>query len=249
MAFSFSKLFKRKYEPKPIFAALGTDMHCHLVPKVDDGSKCLEESIECLNTLKAVGYNKVIITPHFQHPRFPNDEDDIRRRYDELKEQAVQAGVEIEMAGVGGEYRIDSGFAKRLENPRFLQVGGKYVLVEFSLHQQMMGCDEMIFDMQMKGYEVILAHPERYPYLNVSGTRMEQLKNQGVYFQINVLSLGGFYGDEAKRKAFEMLEAGWVEFMGTDTHNTMYAQALVELSNDRKVEKVLEKYQFMNNTL
>ena len=242
-------LFNRKYEPRPIFAVLGTDMHCHLVPKVDDGSKCVEESVECLKTLKAVGYNKVIITPHFQTPRFENDEDDIKRRYEELKRQATEAGVDIEMVGVAGEYRIDSGFKKRLENPRFLKISDKYVLVEFLLHQQMMGCDEMIFDMQMKGYEVILAHPERYPYLNVNGVRMEQLKNQGVFFQINVLSLGGFYGEEAKRRAYEMLERGWIEFMGTDTHNTMYAQALRDLSCNRKVEKVLEKYTFMNDTL
>ncbi len=241
--------FKKKYEPRPIFAPLGTDMHCHLVPKVDDGSKCVEESIECLQTLKAVGYNKVIITPHFQHPRFPNDEEDIKRRYEELKKQAADEGVEIELVGIGGEYRIDSGFAKRLESPKFLKVGGKYVLVEFSLHQQMMGSDELIFDLQMKGYEVILAHPERYPYLNVNGMRMEQLKNQGVYFQINSLSLGGFYGEEAKQRAFEMLERGWVEFIGTDTHNTMYAQALRDLTHNRKVQKVMEKYQFLNNTL
>lgn len=242
-------LFKKQYTPKPIFEALGTDMHCHLIPRVDDGSKCIEESIECLNTLKAVGYKKVIITPHFQHPRFNNDEDDIRQRYEEVKRQAAEAGVEIEIAGIGGEYRIDSGFKNRLEKPRFLKVGGKYVLVEFSLHQQMMGVDEMIFDMQMNGYEVILAHPERYPYMNVQGDRMEQLKNQGVFFQINALSLGGFYGDEARTKAYEMLERGWVEFMGTDTHNTMYAKALVDLSNNRKVAKVLEKYEFMNKEL
>ena len=75
------------------------------------------------------------------------------------------------------------------------------------------------------------------------------MKNQGVFFQINVLSLGGFYGDEAKRRAYQMLERGWVEFMGTDTHTTLYAQALVELSNDRKVEKMLNKYEFLNKTL
>lgn len=241
--------FRRKYTPRPIFEALGTDMHCHLVPQVDDGSKCFEESVECLKTLKAVGFNKVYITPHFQHPRFDNDEEDIRRRYQEMKLRAVEAAVDIEMAGVAGEYRIDSGFKNRLENPRFLQVAGKYVLVEFSLHQQMMGCDEMIFDLQMKGYDIILAHPERYPYLNVLGSRMEQLKNQGVFFQINALSLGGFYGEEPKRRAYQMLERGWVEFMGTDTHNTMYAQALIDLSNDRKVEKILNKYEFLNKTL
>lgn len=242
-------LFKKKYTARPIFAALGTDMHCHLVPRVDDGSKCIEETIDCLNTLKAVGYNRVIITPHFQYPRFPNDEDDIKRRFEEVKQQAADAGVEIELAGIGGEYRIDSGFAKRLESPRFLQVGGKYVLVEFSLHQQMMGCDEMIFDMQMKGYEVILAHPERYPYLGAPSSRMEQLKEQGVYFQVNVLSLGGFYGEEAKRRAYTMLDLGWVEFLGTDTHNVLYAQALTDLTHNRKVEKILEKHQFLNNTL
>ena len=241
--------FRRKYTPRPIFEALGTDMHCHLVPQVDDGSKCFEESVECLKTLKAVGFNKVYITPHFQHPRFDNDEEDIRRRYQEMKLRAVEAAVDIEMAGVAGEYRIDSGFKNRLENHRFLQVAGKYVLVEFSLHQQMMGCDEMIFDLQMKGYDIILAHPERYPYLNVLGSRMEQLKNQGVFFQINALSLGGFYGEEPKRRAYQMLERGWVEFMGTDTHNTMYAQALIDLSNDRKVEKILNKYEFLNKTL
>ena len=242
-------LFKKKYDPRPIFAPLGTDMHCHLIPRVDDGSKCIEESIECLQTLQAVGFNKVIITPHFQYPRFPNDEDDIRHRYEEVKQQAKEQGVEIELRGIGGEYRIDSGFQARLDNPRFLKIGDKYVLVEFSLHQQMMGSDEMIFDLQMKGYDVILAHPERYPYMNINGMRMEQLKNQGVFFQINALSLGGFYGDDAKQRAYDMLERGWVEFMGTDTHNTMYAQALRDLSNNRKVEKVMEKYQFMNNTL
>lgn len=240
---------KKRHIPRPIFEALGTDMHCHLVPRVDDGSKCIEESIECLQTLKAVGYNKVIITPHFQTPRFENDEDDIVRRYEEMKRQVADFGLELELAGIGGEYRIDSGFAKRLENPRFLKVAEHYVLVEFSLHQQMMGCDELIFDMQMKGYEVILAHPERYPYLNVHSTRLEQLKNQGVYFQVNVLSLGGFYGDEAKKKAFAMINQGWVEFLGTDTHNTMYAQALAGLTHDRKVAKVLETHDFLNRTL
>ncbi len=246
----FDFLFrKKKYEPIPIFEVLGTDMHCHLVPKVDDGSKCIEESVECMKALASVGYKKIILTPHFQTPRFENDEDDIVRRYEEMKRQAADMGVEIDICGIGGEYRIDSGFAKRLENPRFLQIGGKYVLVEFSLHQQMMGCDEMIFDMQMKGYEVILAHPERYPYLNVGGSRMEQLKNQGVFFQVNVLSLGGFYGEEAKRRAFEMVEGGLVEFLGTDTHNSMYAQALIDLTHNRKVEKLLMNHEFLNKTL
>ena len=113
----------------------------------------------------------------------------------------------------------------------------------------MMGCDDMIFEMQMKGYEIILAHPERYPYLNIDGKRMEQLRDQGVYLQCNVLSFGGFYGEDAKRKAFAMVDRGWVDFLGTDTHNTLYCQALLDLTYDRKVEKMLEKHTFKNNEL
>ena len=242
-------LFRKRSTPRPIFAALGTDMHCHLIPAVDDGSKCTEESIECLRTLQDVGYKKVFITPHFQHPRFPNQEDDIVKRYEQLLRDAEAAGITIEIAGIAGEYRIDGGFKARLENPRFLQVADKYLLTELSLHQQMMGADELIFEMQMNGSEIILAHPERYPYLNIDGTRMEQLLNQGVLMQVNVLSLGGFYGDEARRRAFAMIERGWVSFLGTDTHNSLYCQALREVSASRKVEKLLEKYKFMNDTL
>ena len=242
-------LFKKQYTPKPIFEALGTDMHCHLIPRVDDGSKCIEESIECLNTLKAVGYKKVIITPHFQHPRFDNDEDDIRQRYEEVKRQAAEAGVEIEIAGIGGEYRIDSGFKNRLENPRFLKVGGKYVLVEFSLHQQMMGVDEMIFDMQMNGYEVILAHPERYPYLNVHSSEIIKMRELGVAFQVNILSLNNFYGESAMRKGFEYIEKGMSEYLGTDTHNMRYIQALMETAENKEVQKVLKNHKFKNAEL
>ena len=108
---------------------------------------------------------------------------------------AEAAGIDIEIAGIAGEYRLDTGFPPRLEHPRFLQVAGKYVLVELSLHQQLMGTDEMMFDLQERGYDLILAHPERYPYLNIDGPRLEQLMNQGIYMQVNALSFGGFYGD------------------------------------------------------
>ncbi|MBR1798774.1 MAG: hypothetical protein IJ761_02605 [Bacteroidales bacterium] len=240
---------KRVLQPNPIFEALEVDMHCHLVPNVDDGSKCLEETVECLNMLNAVGYKRVYITPHFQTPRFENDEDDITERFYNLKKEVADAGVKIELAGIGGEYRIDTGFSKRIESPRFLKVANKYVLVEFSLHHAMMGVDEMIFDLQMKGFELILAHPERYPYLGIHDQRMEQLKEQGVFFQPNVLSLGGFYGKEAMKRAYEIIDRGWAEFLGTDTHNVLYAEALRNVSHDRKVWKILEQHEFLNKTL
>lgn len=239
---------KRKKEPQPVFEVLGTDMHCHLVPGVDDGSKSFEESLECINIMYSLGYRKMFITPHFQFPRFPNKEEDITRRYNELKNELKKCGCPMELIGVGGEYRIDDSFAARVDNPNFLRVGDK-VLVELSLHQNRMGVEETLFELGMKDYDVILAHPERYPYLNVHSPILSQLKEQGVYFQCNILSISGFYGEQAQKTALEHLKQGWVEYLGTDMHNTRYAQALKDATNNKKVLKVLETYEFLNKNL
>ncbi len=190
------------------------------------------------------------ITPHFQTPRYPNTEENIESKFQDLKKAVRQSGIDApELCGVGGEYRIDSSFRLRIENPKFLLTGGNRILVELSLHQQVMGVDQAIFDLQMKGYEVILAHPERYPYLNITSPLLSRLKDQGVFFQVNILSLTGFYGKSSKIKGYELIEEGMVEFLGTDVHNLLYAQALVDATHDRKLDKMLHNRTFLNSEL
>ena len=241
-----------KPKPKtaiPTFAPLGIDIHCHMLPGVDDGSKSNEESLACLKVMRDAGFEKVICTPHYQYPRFPNVESDIQNRYDSmlLDFTSLNAQNIPQMIGVAGEYRVDSGFSDRIKNNQFLLVGGKYLLTEFSLHQQVIGLDQVMFDLQMKNYEIILAHPERYPYYSSASSKLQHLKDMGVYFQVNILSLIGFYGEDPRRKAFEMIEKGWVEFLGTDMHKTLYAQALIDATHDRKIIKLIEKHQFLNS--
>ncbi|MCQ2299289.1 MAG: hypothetical protein MJZ81_04105 [Bacteroidales bacterium] len=243
------EFFKKYKKAEPIFEALVTDMHNHLVPMVDDGSRSMTESLQCIRTMQDLGYKRMYITPHFQFPRFPNNEEDIKRRFEEVKEAAKNEGLEIELIAAGGEYRIDDSFEKRIDDPHFLLINDRYVLVELSLHQPRMGMEEVIFNLQMKGFEVILAHPERYPYLNIHSKTAEHLREQGVLFQLNVLSLDGFYGEAAEHKAQEYLKAGWADMLGTDLHNTKYAGALIEASKSCKVRKILEKYQFLNTEL
>lgn len=247
----FDFLKHKPKEARPIFESLGTDMHCHLVPMVDDGSKSMDESMACLRVMRAAGFENIICTPHFQFPRFPNEENDIRRFFTNLqKDISAHGGVDgLKLAGVGGEYRIDSGFQDRIDKNKFLLVADKYLLVEFSLHQQVMGLDEILFDLQMKGFDIILAHPERYPYYSAQSSRLEHFKEMGILFQINILSLSGFYGEGPRQKAFQFVENGWAELMGTDMHNTLYAQALIDASHDRKIEKLLEHHTFMNRDL
>jgi len=247
----FSFLKSKPKTARPIFAPLVTDMHCHLLPRVDDGSKSEDESVTCLRVMKAAGFKSSIFTPHYQVPRFPNVEEDILDRFANLKlDIAAHGNYEgPSLEGIAGEYRVDSGFNDRIASDKFLLIGGKYLLAEFSLHQQVIGLDQVMFDLQMKNYDIILAHPERYPYYSSSSHVLQHYKDMGVYFQVNILSLSGFYGEGPKRKAFEMIENGWVEFLGTDMHNTLYAQALIDATHDHKIEKLLEKHTFMNSQL
>ena len=253
-------LFKKKKTP-PTFAPLYTDMHCHLLPLVDDGSKSLEESLDVMEVMKEVGFEEIRLTPHYQYPRFPNKEDDIEERYKNFCEEVERNKGERSLPllkGVTGEYRIDDGFHEHIERGRLLTYrfadpkrgsAKGLLLLELSLHQPVMGFEEVIFERQMEGYDIILAHPERYPYFNVHSDRLEQMKEQGVYFQANILSLDGFYGEEARKKAFDYIENGWIEFLGTDMHNVMYAQALRHAAGNRKIQQLLEKEEFENKNL
>lgn len=254
-------LFKKKNRSLETFAPLVTDMHCHLLPMVDDGSRSLEESMEVMEIMREVGFEQIRLTPHFCYPRFPNVEEDILERF-------VHFAAEVDanrgdrklprMVSCTGEYQIDDGFEGHVKKGNLLTYhfadekrGGEkgLLLVEFSLRQKRMGLDEAIFTRTMEGYEVILAHPERYPYFDSNSSFLERLKEQGVYLQVNVLSLDGFYGVEAQKKAFDYIENGWVEFLGTDMHNMGYAMALRHASTNKKIIKLMEKTEFLNSKL
>ena len=211
-------------------------------------SMIFQEPMTALNPVFRIGdqINEVIEL----HDGEGKSEEDIKRRYEELKTYLQEKGVAMELMGIGGEYRIDDGFEPRMENPRFLTIGtDKYHLLEISLHHHRMGFERTIYDVQMTDRQVILAHPERYLYLNVNSKKYETLKDQGVFFQCNILSLSGFYGKETQKRAVQMIERGWVEFLGTDLHNLAYAAALREATESRTVRHVLVHYTFQNREL
>ena len=239
-------LFTRK-EPN-ILRYLNADVHSHLLPSVDDGVKDIETALSCINEMKRNGISKIYVTPHFQTHRFKNDEDDIKRRFDEFRTLVGEQISDMELC-LAGEYLIDSGFEERLRTKKLLTINDKYLLVEFSFNQSMLGMEELFFEMQMKGYEVILAHPERYLYLNKDSKLIHNLKEQGVYFQSNIMSFGGFYGSESMRRAYQYVENGWINFLGTDIHGKKYRDALVDVCKKSKFQKLLKKNTFLNNQL
>lgn len=246
-------IFKKHTTDTPYLEVLNTDIHCHLLPGVDDGSKSLDESIHCLRVMRRLGLKKVTLTPHFCFPRFPNDEKDIENRYQQMLKDIAEVApdLDVELVTPGGEYRVDDGLPRRLEDGRKLlhTANNQYLLVELSLHQPRLGIEETLFDLQMGGEELILAHPERYPYYNAKSDVLASLHEQGIQFQVNLLSISGFYGEAAQKRAIDYIEEGWVDYLGTDLHNALYAKALEEAASNRKLQKVLSKYTFKNSQL
>lgn len=190
-----------------------TDWHSHILPGVDDGVPDMQTALDTLSAYEALGVKKVWLTPHIMED-YPNTTEGLRKRFAELKE-AWKGNVELQLAA---ENMLDSLFMERLENNDFLPIGkeGNHILVETSYFNPPMEFDDMIDGVQSLGYYPVLAHPERYRYMNEADYK--DLRRRGVLFQINLMSTVGMYGQTAKRKAEWLLRNGMAELTGSDIH-------------------------------
>lgn len=189
------------------------DWHSHILPGVDDGIKTMDDALEVLKEYERLGFKKVWLTPHIMED-YPNETEDLKQRFEELKSN-WDGKVELALAS---ENMLDNLFEDRLNKDNFLPIGeGKdHLLVETSYYTPPYAMDEMMEGARKKGFNLILAHPERYRYMEEKDYR--KLKEQGVLFQMNILSLTGAYGDTAKKKAEWLLNQDYIDFLGTDIH-------------------------------
>lgn len=207
-----------------------TDWHSHILPGVDDGIKTIEESIEVLNAYQELGFKKVWLTPHIMED-YPNETDFLKERFKELQAH-WKGNMEIRLAS---ENMLDSLFEERLERNDFLPIGedGKHLLVETSYYTPPYGMDEMLENIRKKGFFPILAHPERYRYMEKENYK--KLKEIGVKFQLNFLSLVGGYGEGAQRKAEWLIENDMIDFLGSDVHRLESIMQSIALSPKKMV--------------
>lgn len=223
-------LFNRKKTMKDsgIFEGF-TDWHSHILPGVDDGIKTMEDAIKVLEEYERLGFRKVWLTPHVME-EYPNKTSDLKNRFEDLRSQ-WKGKVEISLAS---ENMLDTIFEERLENKDFLPIGedGDSLLVETSYYTPPYAMDEMLEGARKKGYDIILAHPERYRYMEEQDYK--RLKDQGVLFQMNLLSLTGAYGEQANKKAEWLLSHDMIDFLGTDIHKLSHVLESIERSVVKK---------------
>ncbi|MCU7551310.1 histidinol phosphatase [Chitinophagaceae bacterium LB-8] len=221
--------FKKKSPKLTDLSWLKTDIHSHLIPGIDDGSPDMATSLALIKDLAALGYKKIITTPHINWEVYPNTPEIITAGLGELQEAVAAEGIDVEI-GAAAEYYIDEHFGELLrQKAPLLTLKDNLLLVEFSFMSAPLDLQDVLFDLQMLNYQPVIAHPERYLYLERRRDFYEMLKHAGCYFQLNLLSLTGYYGRGVQELAAYLLKQGYYNFAGTDLHHDRHIAALKKL--------------------
>jgi len=194
------------------------DMHSHLLPGIDDGVKSFEESLEVINGLRALGYNKLITTPHIMSDFYRNSPEEIRALCEELRHELKKNNIEIEVE-CAAEYYLDDHFEEELKAGTLMYFGDKYVLVETSYLNPANNFFEVLFNLRMAGYQPVLAHPERYVFMYEDFEKYKDIFVRDVLFAVNLASFVGYYSKESKKIAEWLVKEKMVHFIGSDVHN------------------------------
>jgi len=229
-------------------SVLKTDMHSHFIPGIDDGAESLEKAVELIKGMAVLGYQKLITTPHIQGDFYKNSPQIILPRLEQLRRELKKQNLIIEIEAAA-EYLIDDQFEEKYRNGNLMTFGNKYLLVEFSYFNEHPKWKNYFFDLQIEGYNVILAHPERYSYWFRNFDKFQELKDRGILFQINLISLTGYYSMEVKKMAEKFIDAEMIDFAGSDMHNMIYLEALRNARLEPYVKKLINSGKLMNSKI
>lgn len=215
------------------------DIHSHLLWGVDDGSPTQKATDSLADEMASMGFSHTYLTPHIIYGCYGNhNEESLRARFAEM---TPHNKVEYRLAA---EYFLDEKFLEHIQKPdEVLTLADKHILVEYGLQTTRVERLDMLFEAALQGFQIIVAHPERYAFA-FDGRDMhqvEKLTNKGYALQLNLPSLLGSNGSKVKRIAEEMLLDGRYTFVGSDTHSRHYTSALHEGTLSPKVADALKQ--------
>jgi len=223
------------------------DIHNHLLAGIDDGAKTMEETNSLISGMKELNIAGAVPTPHTFHGLWNNTTSTIKKAYDIAIETEPNRTF---LKGYASEYLLDATLIARINKEPLLCIKDNYILVELPFFNNPIDLYEMLFELKMKNYKIILAHPERYRYFHKNTKKFNKLKESGVYFQLNLLSLTGYYGKEIQKISEQLLEEDLYDFTGTDIHNERHIEELrtkpLPFTNKNKIGDLLENNTFFN---
>ncbi|AUC85224.1 histidinol phosphatase [Polaribacter sp. ALD11] len=214
------------------------DIHSHLLPGIDDGAKNLDNSIELILKMYSYGIKNFITTPHVLGDVYPNSSKTIKNKLDEVRAALIERGYNDIRIDAAAEYMMDEQFSERLKQDDILPLKDNYILVEMSYFNAPMNLYDVLFEIQLKGYKPVLAHPERYNFYHNDLKNYYKLKKAGCLFQLNLLSLTEQYGKNVQKISNELLKQDLYDFVGSDTHHQNHLQLLRKIGTVKNLKKI-----------
>jgi len=231
------------------YSILHSDIHSHLLPGIDDGSPDIETSVHLIQGMQQLGYKKLITTPHIMWDVYKNTDGIILQALEDVRNRLTNEHIEVEIQAAA-EYFIDEHLGELVERREpLLTFGNNFVLVEFSMVSQPFEWKKTLFEMQIQGYQPVIAHPERYSYLERNKNFYDELKSAGYLFQLNILSLSGQYGNSVTELARYLSKKGYYDLIGSDLHHVRHLEALKNPSVFSSLQQLLDSGKIINPTL
>lgn len=232
--------FKKKEIPLNEFFPKGfVDIHSHLLPGIDDGAKDLNDSISLIKKMSEYGIKNFITTPHILGDVYPNTPKIIRKKLKIVKDELINQGLKDIKITAAAEYMLDEHFLELIENDKeILTLKDNYVLVEMSYFSPPYNLYDILFQLQLKGYKPILAHPERYVTYHNNFNEYYKLKKSGCLFQLNLLSLTKNYGVGVLKTLEKLLKENLYDFTGSDVHHLNHLALFKSISNVKNLDKI-----------
>ena len=237
--------FKKKIPLTDFFTDGFVDIHSHLLPGIDDGAKDMDTSIALLLKMASYGIKNFITTPHVLGSVYPNSSEVIRQQLAAVKKELEKREIKDISIQAAAEYMLDGEFSALLDQKDILVLKDNYILVEMSYFSAPINLYELLFEIQLKGYKPVLAHPERYNFYHTDFKSYYKLKQAGCLFQLNLLSLTDQYGKGVQKTSEKLLKENLYDFVGTDTHHQNHLELLPKIGTKKTLEKI--KHLLNNN--
>ncbi|WP_407306883.1 tyrosine-protein phosphatase [Desulfosporosinus sp. SB140] len=220
------------------------DIHCHILPGLDDGSKTLEETLGIVRQLQVAGLETLIATPHVIEGTDFLRAEEILTAVEQVRQAIAEAGIPVKIFP-GAENYIFPDMAKWVRAGKLLTLAntGNYILVELPMLEIPHYVDQVFFELQVEGLTPVLAHPERYRELFHEPERLVEWANKGILFQLDLRSLSGRYGPQSKRLAETMLNSHLIHFLGSDAHRVSQNES-VDREALQRVRQLLDEETF-----
>ncbi len=238
--------FKTKPKLSELIPTNYVDIHSHILPGIDDGAQQIEDSKFLLESMISYGFSKVITTPHTMKNVWDNTTNTIIAAHQKTQTELPSLTKQVDLQ-YASEYFLDENLMQQIQQEKLLTLKDNFILIEMSYLNAPIQLYDFLFELQLKGYQLILAHPERYTYFHSNKKEFAKLKKAGCLFQLNLLATVGYYGKNASEIADYLLKEKLYDFVGSDFHHKNHVAAFQNkliIKNNQILEETIAKNVF-----